>query len=152
MKVDGKEEMFSHIGEETFQEELAKKTLARQMKEVKKQMIQVVTEECNGCSYKFPKSMVKIVILLLLQPGALRLPNGPGGEENYTQENMEENGGDSSWNYIKVFLLYTFLVLFGMYGCQDLSRLLHAHGKTCHDSAQSGGARRPLFFTFLGTG
>lgn len=76
MNVDGKEETFTHVGEESFQEKMTKKTLAKKMREVKKQMVQIVAEEYNGFNFKVPKNTVKVVTLLLVQPGVLGRKDG----------------------------------------------------------------------------
>ena len=67
MNAEGKEETFSKVGEETFSQELEKKMLAKQMQEVKKQMIQTVVEEKSSWGLKIPTNVVRAVTLLLLQ-------------------------------------------------------------------------------------
>ena len=68
MYAEGKDETFSKVGEDTVNQELEKKMLAKQMKEVKKQMIQTVTEETSSWGCKIPTALVRAVTLLLLQP------------------------------------------------------------------------------------
>ena len=67
MNAEGKDETFSKVGEDTFHQELEKKMLAKQMKEVKKQMIQTVVEEKSSWGFKIPTTLVRAVTLLLLQ-------------------------------------------------------------------------------------
>ena len=65
MNAEGKDEVFSKVGEDTFHQELEKKMLAKQMKEVKKQMIQTVVEEKSSWGMKIPTALVRAVTLLL---------------------------------------------------------------------------------------
>ena len=58
------------------------------MKEVKDEMICALVTDESEIRAKVSKSMVKMVTLLLLQPGVYGLPEGET-EENYTIEEYE---------------------------------------------------------------
>ena len=116
MNVEGAEQFFCHVGEETFHEEVRKKNLALKMKEVRSEMISALVEEKNETKVKVSKSMVKMVTLLLLNPGAY------GQQENESEENFTTGESKSQifqvmgWlTYILMFAIYTILVMsFGM--------------------------------------
>ena len=117
MNVEGAEQFFCHVGEETFHEEVRKKNLALKMKEVRSEMISALVEEKNETKVKVSKSMVKMVTLLLLNPGAY------GQQENESEENFTTDESKSQifqvmgWlTYILMFAIYTILVMsFGMW-------------------------------------
>ena len=112
MNVEGADQTFCHVGEETFHEEVRKKNLAQKMKEVKKEMVCALVEEKSETKTKISKSMVKAVTLLLLQPGAY------GQQENESDENLTTSSANSRsqtnygwWSvYILMFLIYTVIV------------------------------------------
>ena len=111
MNAEGAEQIFCHVGEETFHEEVRKMNLALKMKEVKNEMISALVEEKSETKVKISKSMVKMVTLLLLNPGAYGQPED-GSEENFT---ADENDGQTyrshGWLiYILVFVIYTIFV------------------------------------------
>ena len=110
MNAEGKDEIFSKVGEETFSQELEKKMLAKQMKEVKKQMIQTVVEEKSSWGLKIPTSVVRAVTLLLLQHSA--------GGEPVTEVTDEKVPAEAYtwWFVIKALVVYTtFVFLYGVY-------------------------------------
>eukprot|EP00913_Durusdinium_trenchii_P013595 g12765.t1 len=110
MNAEGKDEVFSKVGEDTFHQELEKKMLAKQMKEVKKQMIQTVVEEKSSWGIKIPTALVRAVTLLLLQQKV-------GGEriEEAADNKMPEEPY-SWWFIIKLLTIYTiFVFLYGVY-------------------------------------
>eukprot|EP00913_Durusdinium_trenchii_P016912 g15900.t1 len=110
MNAEGKEETFSKVGEDTFHQELEKKMLAKQMKEVKKQMIQTVVEEKSSWGLKIPTALVRAVTLLLLQQKVggeqvEEVADGKAPEETY-----------SWWCMIKMVTIYSiFVFLYGVY-------------------------------------
>ena len=67
MQVEGSEQVFCHVGEEAFHEEIRKQNLAKKMKEVKNEMICSLVNEESETKVRISKSMVKMVALLLLQ-------------------------------------------------------------------------------------
>lgn len=96
--------------EETFSQELEKKMLAKQMKEVKKQMIQTVVEEKSNWGLKIPTNVVRAVTLLLLQHGARGEPIEEVADEKVPTEPY------TWWFVIKALSVYTiFVFLCGMY-------------------------------------
>ena len=110
MNAEGKDEVFSKVGEDTFHQELEKKMLAKQMKEVKKQMIQTVVEEKSSWGIKIPTALVRAVTLLLLQQKV-------GGEriDDAADSKMPEEPY-SWWFIIKLVTIYTiFVFLYGVY-------------------------------------
>ena len=116
MNVEGAEQFFCHVGEETFHEEVRKKNLALKKKEVRSEMISALVEEKSETKVKVSKSMVKMVILLLLNPGAYGQQEN-GCEENFTvDENKSQTFQIVEWlTYILMFVSYTILVIgFGM--------------------------------------
>ena len=114
IKFEGSEQVFCRVGEEAFHEEIRKKNLAKKMKEVKNEMICALVNDENETKIKVSKPMVKMVTLLLLQPGVYGLPEGET-EENYTIEEYEgQNYKVSGWLvYTLMFLVYT-IVVFGV--------------------------------------
>ena len=130
--AEGADQVFCHVGEDAFYEELRKKDLAKQMKEVKNEMVRSIVEENSVTSWKISKSMVKMVTLFLLQPRAY----GQFAEESndsYQSENIDEEqtGGSRLWFYIFVFLAYTIMVFsFGIYvGYVKWKKVFWAHRK-----------------------
>ena len=83
------------------------------MKDVKKQMIQMVTEEYHDFNLKLPKSMVKMLTLFLLHPGVL-------GETDGLDVNFVIEGPDNKnwrwWTMVNIlFMAYrVFLFAFGL--------------------------------------
>ena len=112
MKVEGSGQVFCRVGEDAFHEEIRKKNLAKKMKEVKDEMICALVTDESEIRAKVSKSMVKMVTLLLLQPGVYGLPEGET-EENYTIEEYEgQNYKVFGWLvYTLMFLVYTIVVL-----------------------------------------
>ena len=109
--AEDSDEVFSKVGETTFNQEVAKKVMAKQMKQVKREMVNAVMEGTSNLTSKIPTSMVKMVTLLLLNPGAYGQPED-GSEENFT---ADENDGQTyrshGWLiYILVFVIYTIFV------------------------------------------
>ena len=91
MNVEGADQTFCHVGEETFHEEVRKKNLAQKMKEVKKEMVCALVEEKSETKTKISKSMVKAVTLLLLQPGAYGQPDNESDENLTTSSDNSRN-------------------------------------------------------------
>ena len=56
MNVEGADQTFCHVGEETFHEEVRKKNLAQKMKEVKKEMVCALVEEKGETVRQRPRS------------------------------------------------------------------------------------------------
>lgn len=69
MQVEGSELVFCHVGEEAFHEEIRKKNLAKKMKQVENEIVCALVNDENETRTKVSMSMVKMVTLLLLQPG-----------------------------------------------------------------------------------
>ena len=113
MHVEGADQVFCHVGEAAFNEELRKKDLAKQMKEVKSEMVRSIVEGNNTTQVKISKSMVKMVTLLLLQP---RVYGQHAEESNESYHSEKKIGGYKMGCYILVFLVYTIMIFgFGIY-------------------------------------
>ena len=105
MNAEGKEEIFTRVGEETFSRELEKRMLAKKMKEVKKEMVQMVVLDHGSSGAKIPTNVVRAVTLLLLQQGVV-------GEGLQTKEGEWWTG----WMIFKIACVYTlFVFAFGIY-------------------------------------
>ena len=101
----GSDETFSKVGEEAFNQEVAKKVMAKQMKQVKREMVSAVIEGTANLSAKIPTSMVKMVTLLLLQPVAF----GGEGDNGYDDKNVQytKSGG---WEHYLMMIIYSLIV------------------------------------------
>lgn len=98
-------EIFSKVGEETFSQEVAKKVMAKQMKQVKREMVNAVIEGTSNLSSKIPTSMVKMVTLLLLQPVAFG-GEGSGGYDEEKVYYMKAYG----WEHYLMVIIYSMIV------------------------------------------
>ena len=107
MNAEGKEEIFTRVGEETFNQELEKKMLAKKMKEVKKEIVQMVVLDHGSSGAKIPTNVVRALTLLLLQQGVV-------GEGLHCRQ----KGGEwwTGWMIFKIAWVYTlFVFAFGIY-------------------------------------
>ena len=105
MNAEGREDIFTIVGEETFSRELEKNMLAKKMKEVKKEMVQMVFLDYGRSGTKIPTNIVRAVTLLLLQQGMT-------GE----RLQMEEREWWTGWMIFKIVCVYTlFVFAFGVY-------------------------------------
>ena len=105
LNAEGQEETFSRVGEDSFHQEMAKKMMTRRMKEVRKEMVEMLVQETSNMSSKVPNGMVKLVTLLLLQPGAF----GSGDDHNYNLE-KEQYKSSGGWTYFVMFMVYSMIV------------------------------------------
>ena len=111
MKAENGDEIFAPVGEDSFNEVVSKKLMARRMKAVKGEMIKSLMEEANGTQVKVPTNMVRAVTLLLLQPGVL----GRIGNNETTEEEMKVDYVSHLW-YLQWFCIYSvFIFILGMY-------------------------------------
>eukprot|EP00913_Durusdinium_trenchii_P019223 g18065.t1 len=88
-----------------MEEEVAKKVMAKQMKQVKREMVNAVMEGTSNLTSKIPTSMVKMVTLLLLQPVAFGGEGTDGQEEK--NEQYTKAGG---WEGYVMVIAYSLLV------------------------------------------
>ena len=103
--AEDSDEVFSKVGETTFNQEVAKKVMAKQMKQVKREMVNAVMEGTSNLTSKIPTSMVKMVTLLLLQPVAFGGEGTDGQEEK--NEQYTKAGG---WEGYVMVIAYSLLV------------------------------------------
>ena len=61
MQAEGREEVFTRVGEDAFNREVEKKVLAKKMKEVKNEMVQAVFTDDNSHGTKIPTNLVRAV-------------------------------------------------------------------------------------------
>ena len=104
--------VFSKVGEETFNQEVAKKVVAKQMKRVKREMVNAVIEGTSNLSSKMPASVVKMVTLLLLQPVAFGGEGNGGYEEK--NEQFTKVGGWENCLMMIVCSLIVFALAFAV--------------------------------------
>ena len=111
MKAENGDEIFAPVGEDSFNEVVSKKLMARRMKAVKGEMIKSLMDESSGAKVKVPTNMVRAVTLLLLQPGLL----GMVGNNETTEEEMKVDYISHLW-YLQWFCVYSmFIFILGMY-------------------------------------
>ena len=104
MHSEGRDEVFTPVGEDAFNKEVEKRVLAKKMKEVKNEMVQAVFIIDGSYGTKIPTNLVRAVTLLLLHREVRR-------EEVSVVRELP-----SGWAIFQILTLYTMVVFaFGVY-------------------------------------